>query len=192
MSPRNTALLLLFPIFLTACGGRSINKKTAQHLIASEALLDPGSLDVDSISQTTSGEAIVQTKLPAAFRLERERGRWVIREVKVGNNPWEKLENIVSALEGVKREDTGRLLDRVAAALDRYHEKNGRLPEFQDYVSLTDALSPDYLSPLVRLDSWGRPFVAVRISPLSIHLVSAGSDGKLGTPDDIVVTRTYR
>jgi hypothetical protein len=187
-----TILLFLTAMVLTACGGRSINKKTAEKVIASEALLKSSSIDIESVTQATSGQAIVQTKMKAAFRLERSGGQWVIREVKIGNNPWEKLENVVLALNRVKKEETEANLQRIASALDEYRRKNGRIPDFADYISLSDALSPDYLSPLLRLDSWGQPIVAVRISSAQVQLISTGPDGKMGTSDDISVTRTYQ
>jgi hypothetical protein len=65
------------------------------------------------------------------------------------------------------------------------------LPEFKDYVALCDALSPDYLTPLIRLDVWQNPLVAFRAGPTSIRLLSAGRDGKLGTSDDIELTRNF-
>jgi hypothetical protein len=185
-------LLFLTAMVLTACGGRSINKKTAEKVITSEALLKSSSIDIESVAQTTSGQAIVQTKVEVAFRLEKSGGHWVIREVKIGNNPWEKLENVVLALNRVKKEETEINLQRIASAIDEYRGKNGRLPDFSDYVSLSDALSPDFLSPLIRLDSWGQPIVAVRISPAQVRLISTGPDGKMGTSDDISVTRTYQ
>jgi hypothetical protein len=188
-SARSAAILFLFPLFLTACGGRSINKKTAQKIISSESPLK--SADVESVTQTTSGQAIVQTRVPAAFRLEKSGGEWVIREVKVGDGHWEKLENVLGALDRLKREETEKMLEQVATALDKYHQNNGRLPGFSDYVTLSDALSPDYLSPLIRLDSWEQPMVAVRISSSQVQLISAGPDGKVGTADDITLTRNY-
>ncbi len=83
------------------------------------------------------------------------------------------------------------MLDEVAAALERYRSKNGALPEFKDYVSLSDALFPDYMTPLIRLDAWRNPLAAYKTGANSVRLVSAGPDGKLGTADDIELTRTF-
>jgi hypothetical protein len=188
-SGRRAALAILFPLVMTACGGRLINKKTAQKIISSEAFLK--SVDVESVSQVTSGQAVVQTRIPAAFRLERKGGEWVIREVKIGDNPWQKLEMVVAALNQLMKEETRKMLEQVASALDRYYAKNARLPEFTDYVGLSDALNPDFLTPLIRLDSWGQPLVAVRLSSSGVQLSSAGPDGKTGTQDDIAIDRKY-
>ena len=183
--------LLVPSLFLTACGGRSINKKSAQAIIAGQGLFKDKSLDIDSVSQTTSGQMIIQAKVPAAFRVQKVHGKWEILEVRVGNGQWEKLDDFVAALNKVKTAETQRMLEEVANGIDRYREKNGRLPDFTDFVSLTDALSPNYIPALIRLDAWRNPFAAMKLSANSVELISGGPDGKIGTSDDIVVTRTY-
>jgi len=184
-------LLLAPSLLLTACGGRSINKKSAQAIIAGQGLFKDKSLDIDSVSQTTSGEMIIQAKVPAAFRVQKVHGKWEILEVRVGDGQWEKLDDFVAALNKVKAGETQKMLEEVAAGIDRYREKNGRLPDFTDFVSLTDALSPDYIPALIRLDAWRNPFAAVKTAANSIQLISTGPDGKMGTSDDIVLTRSY-
>lgn len=150
------------------------------------------SLDIDSVSQTTPGELIIQARIPAAFRVQKVHGKWEILEVRVGNGQWEKLDDFVAALNKVKAGETQKMLEEVASGIDRYREKNGRLPDFTDFVSLSDALSPNYLTALIRLDAWRNPFVAVKATATTIQLISAGPDGKIGTSDDIVLTRSYR
>jgi hypothetical protein len=182
---------LLFP--LTACGGRAINKKTAQNLIVQSplSLLSKEEVYIESVTQTGQRDAVVEASLHAAFRFEKVEGKWVIREVRLGKRPWESLDNILRALDLVKSDETRKLLDQVAAAVARYREKKGALPEFKDYVALSDALSPDFLTPLIRQDAWQNPLAAFRIGPNSIRLLSAGPDGKPGTADDIELTRTF-
>jgi len=187
------AAAALTAVSLAACGGRTVNKKNAQELIA-QSPLGPFSKEevyVKSVTQTGQRDLIVEASLHAAFRFEKVQGKWVIREVKLGSRPWENLENILRALEQVKVEETRKLLDQVANALERYRAKRGSLPEFKDYVALSDAIFPDYLTPLIRLDAWQNPLAAFRTGPNVIKLVSAGPDGKPGTSDDIELTRTY-
>ncbi|PYU87205.1 MAG: hypothetical protein DMG08_28510, partial [Acidobacteria bacterium] len=71
------------------------------------------------------------------FRFEKVNGKWVIREVRLGKRPWEKLDDILRALEQVKTEQTRKLLEQVAAAIEKYREANGALLDFKDYVSLS-------------------------------------------------------
>lgn len=183
--------MLVPSLVLTACGGRTINKKNAQDIIGGQGFFKKETLDIESVSETSPGEAIVQAKLPATFRLQKVHGKWEIREVRVGNDQWEKLDDFVAALNRIKAEETQKMLSEVASAIERYREKNGRLPDFRDYVSLSDALSPDYLPTLIRLDAWRNPLAAIGTAPATVQLISAGPDGKIGTTDDIVLTRSY-
>jgi hypothetical protein len=120
-----------------------------------------------------------------AFRLEKVRGVWVVREVRLGHGQWEKVGNLVQALEKVKSEETSEMLSRVAEAILKYRKENGTLPVFMDYIGLSDVLSPKYMTPLIRLDAWRRPLGAERAGADSILLRSAGTDGQFGTDDDI-------
>ncbi len=183
-------LLLMF----NGCGGRAINKKTAQELIAGSPLasLNKENVYVESVSQTGSRDAIVEARLKAAFRFEKVGDKWVIREVRFGDRPWEKVEAVLRALQVIKTEDTRKLLRQVAEAMDAYCLKNGKLPEFKDYVGLSDKLYPEYMNPLIRLDAWERPLSARRIGPDSVRLASAGPDGIAGSADDIDLVHTIR
>jgi hypothetical protein len=182
------APVLLLSILLTACGGRAINKNLAQQLIASlpQVALKNGDVDVESVTQMGK-EAIVETRLQTAFRFEKINGNWVAREVRVGHGQWESISDIARTLEKAKVDETRKILEKIAAAIEKYLEKNGSLPAFKDYVALSDLLAPTYLNPLIRLDAWRRPLAAGRLGPNSIRLASAGPDGKFGTGDDIVV-----
>lgn len=75
--------LLVFLLFLSACGGRSMNKHLARDLIIhipAEAL-EKKDVEVVNISQVSGSEAIAETTLKTAFRLERVKGAWIVREV---------------------------------------------------------------------------------------------------------------
>jgi hypothetical protein len=183
-----TAALIALLAGVSGCGGRNVSKKTAQEIIAGQFRFKEKAVDVESVSQVTPGEAIIQTRVPAAFLVEKVRGHWQIREVRIGNGPWEKLDNILAALDRVKVEETRNMLSRVADALEAYRRKNGRIPDFRDYVSLSDALSPEFLQPLVRDDAWRRPLNAARTAPDAVTLSSSGPDGIAGNDDDVVLT----
>jgi hypothetical protein len=77
------------------------------------------------------------------------------------------------------------MLEQIAEAVLKYKNANNSLPVFRDYISLSDLLSPKYLTPLIRLDAWGRPLGAERSDGNTIVVWSAGPDGKHGTVDDI-------
>lgn len=179
--------LLLSVLSLTACGGHKIN----QGLVRSRIVEIPGEafekedVEVVKVTQVSGSQAIAETRLKTAFRLEKMEGAWKIREVRLGHGQWEKIENLARTLESVKVEETAGMLDRIVDALRKYRTAHGRLPDFSNYVQLSDALSPAYLTPLVRLDSWRQPLGAHRDSAGSISLYSAGPDGLFATKDDI-------
>ena len=186
-------LILMLWGVTTACGGRAVNRSSAQKLLVSlpAGILEKEDVEILSVSQTGGRDAIIETSVRTAFKIEKVKGEWVVREIRVGNSQWERLEDLEAALDRVKAERTRRTLDEIAAALDRYREKNGHLPEFRDYVSLSDQLHPGYLGSAVRLDAWLRPLGASRQDDRTVRLISAGADARFDTPDDIVVTRTY-
>ncbi|MDM7996158.1 MAG: hypothetical protein QUT30_10805, partial [Acidobacteriota bacterium] len=88
-------------------------------------------------------------------------------------------------VEGVMIYETKMMRGRIAGEIIDYRSSNGTLPVFKDYVDLSDQLSPKYLTPLIRLDSWRQPLSAERKDYTTIVLQSAGPDGKHGTNDDI-------
>jgi hypothetical protein len=156
-----------------------------------EGAFDRDDISIDSVSQTGANHAIVVAGVRVAFKLERIQGNWVIQEVRSGNGEWVKLDSLLRALNQVKSAETQKLLEQVAVAAEKYRTKNGTLPAFTDYISLSDSLNPDYMTPLIREDAWQRPLAAYRLGPNALRLVSAGPDGKLGSSDDIELRKTF-
>ena len=177
---------LFLILTLSACGGRSLSSGNARGIVAGipQETLEKEDVDVAKVSQTSGSEAIVETRLKTAFRLERVRGKWEVREVRLGHGQWEKVDNLERALEMVRVEETRKLLDQVAVSVQAYRKATGSLPEFSGYISLSDILSPKFMTPLVRLDSWRRPLCAER-QKNAVIIWSIGPDGRPGTDDDI-------
>lgn len=146
---------------------------------------------IRSVSQTGERDAVAEATLQAAFKFEKVDGKWVIREIRLGKRPWEKIDDILHALDGVKAANTRGLLEQVADAIEKYRQKNGTLPPFTDYISLTDALHPNFLTPLIREDAWHHPLMAHKVGNNAVRLTSPGPDGKSESADDIVVTRQF-
>ncbi|NWG13086.1 MAG: hypothetical protein HXY20_06075 [Acidobacteria bacterium] len=185
--------LIFLALLAGGCGGRTVTKGAAQKLLVSfpSGILDKESVKILSVSQISARDAIVETDVRAAFKLERVRGEWVVSEVRIGNEEWAKIDDLAEALTRVRVEQTRRLLHEIADSLGRYRELHGQLPVFHDYTGLSDTLSPRFQSPAVRLDAWRRPFAASRLDETTVRLISGGPDRKMGSADDIVLVRDY-
>jgi hypothetical protein len=181
---------LICILLLTGCAPRSITSHVARNSIVAVAAgpLEKEDVEVWKMTRVGGSEAIAETRLNTAFRLEKVNGEWIVREVRIGHGQWEKVTNLEEALQSAKIEETQEMLNRIAAAALKYCEITGNLLVFKDFVDLSDQLSPKYLTPLIRLDAWRQPLTAECPNADSILLRSAGPDGKLGTPDDL--TRT--
>ncbi|MFH1573744.1 MAG: hypothetical protein ABIG68_07150, partial [Acidobacteriota bacterium] len=163
------------------CAGRALTKKTAHGAIlrASTDTLGKDDVDIVSASQTGSDQAVVEANVRVGFAMEKVRDEWTIREVKIGHGEWQKLQDLLAALAQEKIRSTRVHLEEIAAALERYYKEHRSLPQFADYTSLTDALHPGHMTPLIRLDAWRNPFTAVRTGPNSVRLASSGPDGRI-------------
>jgi hypothetical protein len=182
---------LLFSILLsTGCASRSIDNNLARARIVEipQASLEKEDVQVLKVTRIGGSEAIAETRLKTAFRLEKVKDEWIVREVRIGNGQWEKIGNLSAALEALKIDETKQMLERIADAIRKYREGTGNPPVFKDYITLSDQLSPKYLTPLIRLDSWRHPFWAERTETGAIILLSTGPDGRLATADDIRLT----
>ncbi len=180
-------LIPLFCILLAAGCSRSISNDGARDAILEipRNALEKEDIEVVKVTRVGGSQAVAETRLKTAFRIEKVHGDWIVREVRFGHGEWQRVDDLAEALESVRTHETEAMFDRIAEAIRKYRESAGELPEFKDYVALSDRLSPAYLTPLVRLDAWRRPLRAERTQDGSILLRSDGPDGKPGTPDDV-------
>jgi hypothetical protein len=180
-------VIIAASFFIQGCGGRTINNNTAKDLLVGfpQGALQKDDVEIVNVRQFGGSEAIAETRLKTAFRFQKIDGKWIIREVRLGHGQWEDVENLMQTLNEVKTEETKKLLDRIAQAIQKYQESTGHLPAFDNYVALSDALSPEFLTPLIRLDAWRHPLEAQSLNSDSILIWSPGPDGKSNTSDDI-------
>ena len=68
---------LISVLLLTACGGRSMNQHLARDLIMEipEETLEKEDIEVVTLTQVSGSEAIAETTLKTAFRLEKVQGQ---------------------------------------------------------------------------------------------------------------------
>jgi hypothetical protein len=183
---------LLIPcLFLLAgCGGHRFSVDDARKAIAAQPqdVLEKEDVDVLYVTQTGKGSAVAETRVKTAFLLRKENDQWIVKEVRIGNGQWEKIEDLAEALNRVKTEETRTYLGRIADSVRQYYKDTGKMPQFEDYIALSDTLAPKYLEPLIRLDSWRMPLRAETLKSNAIIVVSAGPDGRFSTDDDISTT----
>ena len=180
-------VLLTLLVFLTACGGRKISTGNAREAITAlpQEILEKEDIDVVYVTQTSGSSAVVESRVKTAFRLQKINGEWTVKDIRIGHGQWERIEDLSASLNQVKTEQTRQMLDRISAAVKEYYKATGSMPEFKDYIALSDILAPTYLDPLIRLDSWRNPLRAAKPDSNSILVVSAGPDGRFTTEDDI-------
>lgn len=185
-------LTLALMLLLSACGKHRFTADDARKAIIAQPqdILEKEDIDVVYVTQTGKSTAVVETRVKTAFLLDKVNEKWLVREIRIGNGQWEKIENLATALERVKMEETRVLLARIADSVREYQKETGRMPEFRDYIDLSDKLAPKYLKPLIRLDSWRKPFRATTLDSNEIYIASAGPDGLFTTDDDISIRIT--
>lgn len=131
---------------------------------------------------------LAEVIVEAHFRFVRERSGWTISAVRTGNRDWVDLRSLVAAMDGFKRERALTELTEIANALETFRSANGFYVAATDHGVLIDHLSPSYLSTVIRLDPWHRPY-EYRGTQAQFVLRSVGPDGRENTADDVVLSR---
>ena len=130
--------------------------------------------------------ALVDALVQLDFRLVREQRGWQVASVKSGNRDWIDVRGLSASLDQLKRSTANNDLARIAEALDSYRRERGFYVVSDKESVLIDHLSPRYLTPVIRLDPWSRPY-QYDGDQTHYSLRSLGPDGKPDTSDDIVV-----
>ena len=135
----------------------------------------------------SESSALIEAFIHADFRFARDARGWHVSEVKTGNREWTNLQNFAAALNEVKRVNATADLAAIASALIEFRRQRGAFVVSDKESVLIDHLSPRYLSRVIRVDPWHRPY-QYEGEQNQFSLRSVGPDGKTGTPDDIVVS----
>jgi hypothetical protein len=184
--------IILSILFFSSCGGHKFTANDARDAITSgpQSILEKEDIDVVYVTQISKATVVAESRVKTAFLLKKVDEEWVIQEMRIGHGQWEKIDDLMLALNRVKTEETHVCLDSIADSIRKYKEANGSLPPFKDYVDLSDILAPEYMESLIRLDSWRNPLRATLMDSNAILVVSAGPDGRFSTDDDITITIT--
>jgi hypothetical protein len=139
------------------------------------------------LSLGSESTALVEALVRVDFRLARDAKGWHVAEFKSGARDWVNVTDIPAAIDQVKRSAASDELSVIAKALSDYRRERGYFVVADKESVLIDHLSPKYLTRVIRVDPWQRPY---QYEGQQDHysLRSLGPDGKANTPDDIVVS----
>ena len=131
--------------------------------------------------------ALVVAFVHAEFRVARDAGGWRVTEFKSGNRDWVNVSGLAAAMDQVKRSAATEELSTIARALGDFRRERGYFVVADTESVLMDHLSPRYLTRVIRVDPWHRPYQYDGQQD-RYSLRSLGPDGKPNTPDDVVVS----
>ena len=186
MNPlRATPWLLLL---ITLACGKSLEKQTEQQVrTLAGANWDADQVRVTNVRQKTGGHAIADVTVTTAVTLRQENGRWLLDEIRLDDQWWEKIDRIVAAIQASRTSETDTQMNEIRQSIDQYREAHGHPPQTSSFVTLIDELNPRFLDSVIRLDGWRSPYAYRSVGPEGYVLTSPGPDRKLGTADDIIL-----
>jgi hypothetical protein len=145
-----------------------------------------------SLPLTSKSSAMIEALVDADFRFNKgPKGSWRVAGVRTGSRDWVDPEIVLSALNTEKAAGARADLEEIARALEGFRGHRGSYVESKSERVLIDFLSPRYLSRVIRLDPWRRPYLYEGTRD-QFTLRSAGPDGKSNTPDDVTVISASR
>jgi hypothetical protein len=160
----------------------------ARRLIARMAgiQLPSNAVRVKSVSSLGSS-AVVTAQVETAFRLVRnDDGKWRVAEIRTGDNRWEDIDMIARAVNAEKTERARAELETLATALEAFRRERGFYVAADTEAALVDHLNPGFLTRVIRIDPWHRPYSYEGTRERFI-LRSAGADGEVNTADDVTI-----
>jgi hypothetical protein len=135
---------------------------------------------------SSDASALISSLVQLDFRLARESRGWTVASVRSGDRDWIDVRGIAAAVDQSKRSMASDELSLIAQALDKYRSDRGFYVVSDKESVLVDHLSPTYLTRVIRVDPWHRPY-QYEGQQTQYSLRSLGPDGKPNTGDDIVV-----
>jgi len=139
------------------------------------------------LSLGSEPSALVVALVQADFRFVRDARGWQVAGVKSGNRDWVNVNGLPAAMDELKLSAANDELSTIAKALGDFRRERGYFVVSDKESVLIDHLSPRYLTRVIRVDPWHRPY-QYEGQQDRYSLRSLGPDGKLNTPDDIVVS----
>ena len=180
--------------FVHSRSGSELTTKRARCLVATLFGVQLPSDDVRikdispfGFSLGSESAALVTAVVRADFRLARDARGWSVVEFKSGNRDWANIADLPASMDQIKRSTATEDLSTIAKALGDFRRDRGYFVVSDKESVLIDHLSPRYLTRVIRVDPWHRPYHYDGQQD-RYSLRSLGPDGKPNTPDDIVVS----
>ena len=139
------------------------------------------------LSIGSESAALVVAFVRGDFRLARDAKGWRVAEFKSGNRDWVNVASLAASIDQAKRSAATDELSTIAQALGDFRRERGSFVVSDSESVLIDHLSPRYLTRVIRVDPWHRPY-EYDGQPDRYSLRSLGPDGKRDTQDDVVVS----
>ena len=139
------------------------------------------------LSIGSESSALVVAFVQADFRIARMGRGWSVVEFKSGARDWVKVSDLPAGIDQIKRSAATDELSTLAKALSEFRRERGYFVVSDRESVLIDHLSPKYLTRVIRVDPWHRPYHYEGQQDRYL-LRSLGPDGKPNTPDDIVIS----
>ena len=180
--------------FVRSRSSSELTNKRARCLVASLFGVQLPSDDVRiksispfALSLGSESSALVTALVHASFRFARGASGWTVVGFKSGNRDWVNLDGVPAAVDEIKRSAAAEELSTIAKALGDFRRDRGYFVVADKESILIDHLSPKYLTRVIRVDPWHRPY-HYEGQQDRFSLRSLGPDGKPNTPDDIIIS----
>jgi hypothetical protein len=135
---------------------------------------------------SSDASALISALVQLEFRFARDERGWQVASLKSGNRDWIDVRGVSAAVDQLKRATATDDLSQIAQALDSFRRERGTFVVSDKESVLIDHLAPKYLTRVIRVDPWLRPY-QYDGEQTRYSLRSLGPDGKPNTDDDIVV-----
>lgn len=133
--------------------------------------------------------AVVEASVRLDFRFTNQsKNGWQVSDIKTSSGPWVGLAGLVARINEEKRKRATETLETMANALARFRSERGHYVASDQQRVLIDHLAPRYLSVVIRVDPWHKPYL-YQGELNTFRLSSSGPDGKPNTSDDVVLSR---
>ena len=182
------------PLFARSRSSSQLTIKRARCLVATVLGVQLPSDDVRikdispfGLSLGSESSALITAIVQVHFRFAHSARGWHVVEFKSGNRDWVNVTDIPASIDQIKRSAATEELSTIAKALDDFRRDRGSFVVADKESVLIDHLSPKYLSRVIRVDPWNRPY-HYEGQQDRYSLRSLGPDGKPNTADDIVIS----